>query len=113
MASKSTLEIVGGPSRFDLMLALFDAPMDRSRRVVFDVRHQERRGKAEALIMDVGRSRPFEDIDLWTIGGSILLALADAGKRKLHLEIDGWLRFEGEFSTKTREGTMEAWVSMF
>ena len=113
MASKNTLEIVNGPSRFVLMLALFDAPTDGKRRVVFNVRHQGRRGIAEAQIMSVRRSDPFKDRDLWSIEGSILLALADPGKRQLQLEVGGWLKFEGEFSTKTRKGAMEAWFSPF
>lgn len=89
MASKQAVryEIVSGPSKFDLMLALFDR--EGGNKIVLKIGEGEGSCRAVFKLQTVGRhGRSKED---W------------------HITVDDDQRlFQGEYSTKTRKGFIES-----
>jgi len=93
MANK-IFDILNGPSKFDLMLALFDSTIECPRTVELSI---EERGQGalkmrydgcKSVITQVGRE--FEENE-WNIKGYISTE-------------DASLSFKGKFCTKTRKG---------
>ena len=95
-------EIVDGPSKFDLMTALFLGPWSSSGRVTFKiicaVRHGVYQAKAQSLILGVRGKNTIEEV--WGLDGS-LSASPDEPEKWRGAPI------VAHYSSKTRKGYME------
>ena len=96
-------DIIDGPSKFDLMLSLFDTNNLITRMVTFKVVNLPRLCKpaiADQVCIDrLERSRQEED--LWAFSG---FRIADE-ERKTNNHIN--IHYEGMYSTRKRRGYME------
>lgn len=97
MAVHSQCGIVSGPSKWDLMLSLFESSTTGRRRLVFTVasrRIKEDVEERRALINSI--ERVDDSGENWLVGGRIEPM---AGSCQLPM-----MRFKASFSTQTRKG---------
>lgn len=95
--------ITAGPSKFDLMLALFDRDIYNSRKVEFKVK---RKGAKDVTVTVniYGVSIADSDGDSWRFHGSVQEVIPFAAKDEV---LPGLRHFvEGYFRTDTRKGEM-------
>lgn len=116
MASKQ-FSIVNGPSKWDLMLALFDTTEDldpsrirqESRLVIFEIDHEGQNwegknweGRIHINTVKKAEDYSFQDSD-WDLGGRCVFPeKSPLGERFLR-----WRPFIAHYNTKTRKGWLE------
>lgn len=94
--------VVKGPSKFDLMLAVFEADRSNERQITFNLLEDgTRRLKAEMTVFGIHREKPWETEELWDITGEA--RFNDGPKGEF---IGPWFHTRVEFSTRHRRGTL-------
>ncbi len=111
MATKR-FSIVNGPSKWDLVLALFDTTEDlvptrirqNGRLVIFEVNHEGENWKGDIHISGVKKTEEFgfQDSD-WDIEGRCIFS----EKSPLGESFVRWRSFIAHFNTQIRKGWME------
>lgn len=101
--------ILNGPSKWDLMLALFDPRIGRSRRdVTLQIRQTDGRGESHKRLLSVvicqlGRAENGHE-ERWSFNGKAVDYDDHSGAIWSSAEV------RGEYSTRTRKGLIE-WVT--
>ncbi len=87
------LDILEGPSKFDLMLAIFDGGSDRRREVTFTVAQRGHHAYREQIVTLIdGADREDGSSENWLIKGWHLVTPSQ------------WKSIGGYYNTKTRRG---------
>lgn len=100
--TSTQLMVVEGPSKFDLMLSLFN----KGQQVVFSIlpsMHEDTK-KIDCIISAIEK----EDgsCDCWLIKG-IYVGVENIAIRKSNIEITRWKKFTGFYNSRKRGGQIE------